>query len=80
MSRYGKNEAARDTGATPKEVSGAWHAAREDAAGSGQLPERNIGKVSDSEHGPTLQKIFDAAGMTGKGKTDGAIGNSKGSK
>ena len=32
MGGYGKNDAAKDTDSTPKQVSEAWHAARDDAA------------------------------------------------
>lgn len=36
-SSYGKGDAAKDTGSSIKEVSGAWHTARDDAVSSGDL-------------------------------------------
>ena len=64
--KYSESDAAKDTNSSSKEVSEAWHSARDDAAGSGHLPERNENKVSDSENGPILAKIFDDAGMVPK--------------
>lgn len=59
VSKYGKGDAAKDTGASIKDTSGAWHAARDDAASSGHLPERNSYKTSDSPEGSALSGIFD---------------------
>lgn len=61
--KYSEKDAAKDTGSSGKEVAEAWHSAKDDAAASGQLPERNANKVSDSEHGPELANIFEKAGM-----------------
>ncbi len=58
MSEYNKNDAAKDTKTTESEVSSAWHDARNDAVKSGDLEERNINKVSDSETGKELYEIF----------------------
>lgn len=55
---YTKKDAAEDTGSSGKEVSHAWHVARNDAASSGELEERNEQKVSDSEEGSFLYSIF----------------------
>jgi len=63
--KYTEQDAAKDTRSSTKETNEAWHAARDDAASSGQLNERNDNKVKDSEHGPELAKIFDKAGMRG---------------
>ncbi len=40
MSAYNEKDAAKDTDSSSKEVSEAWHQAREDAQKSGELPER----------------------------------------
>lgn len=37
MGKYDKGDAAKDTGSTVKEVSGAWHTARDHAVESGDL-------------------------------------------
>jgi len=66
MGEYTKKDASEDTGDSTSKVSEAWHGARDDAAGSGDLPERNANKVSDSEDGPELAKVFDDAGMVPK--------------
>jgi len=58
MSGYTKNDAAKDTNTSAKEVSKAWHQARDDAASSGELDERNENKTSDSETGSILGGIF----------------------
>ncbi len=47
---YSKSDAGRDTDSSAKEVSSAWHDAREDAQRSGELPERAVNKV-DKERG-----------------------------
>jgi hypothetical protein len=64
--KYTESDAAEETESSSKDVSEAWHQAREDAAGSGQLPERNESKVSDSEAGPELHDTFEKAGMIPK--------------
>jgi len=56
VSDYDKKDAAKDTGTTPKKVTRAWHDARDDAAGAGDLEERNRQKVSDSPEG---REIYD---------------------
>jgi len=55
---YDKKDAAKDTKSSVKEVGKAWHQARDDAASSGQLDERNNNKTNDSENGPILRDIF----------------------
>ena len=45
---YGKSDAAKDTNSSVKEVSQAWHQAREDAQAAGELPERAANKASKS--------------------------------
>jgi len=59
--KYTESDAAEETESSEKEVAEAWHSARDDAASSGHLPERNENKVSDSEHGPEISKA-----LTGK--------------
>jgi hypothetical protein len=56
--KYTKNDAAEETDSTPKEVSEAWHAARDDAASAGDLDERNDHKVSDSPEGAEINKAL----------------------
>lgn len=63
--KYSEKDAAKDTQSSEKETKQAWHSARDDAASSGHLPERNDNKLKDSENGPKLGKIFDKAGMRG---------------
>ena len=48
MGGYGKEDAAKDTNVSVKEVSETWHQAREDAQKSGELPERAANKESQS--------------------------------
>ena len=60
MSKYGKGDAAKDTGSSSKSTRSAWHDARDHAAGSGHLSERNKNKVRDSENGSILGGFFDA--------------------
>ena len=67
MSRYSEKDAAKDTGSSSKSVSRAWHDARDDAAGSGHLSERNENKTSDSENGGALNALFSLLGF---GKKD----------
>jgi|GEM_PF-2605277 len=67
MSGYNKNDASRDTNSSSSETGKAWHAARDDAAGSGNLSERNADKTSDSEGGGFLNFLFSLAGF---GKRD----------
>ncbi len=50
---YDKSDAAKDTSSTIKEVSEAWHQAREDAQGSGELPEREANKSKGSSSDDT---------------------------
>ncbi|MBU4224023.1 hypothetical protein KJ934_02280 [Patescibacteria group bacterium] len=63
MSKYSKEDAARDTGVSTKEVSKTWHEARNDASRNGFLSERNANKVRDSESGSTLYNIFKKVGL-----------------
>jgi hypothetical protein len=58
MGGFGKKDAAKETNSSTKDVSHAWHDARDDAAGSGHLNERNENKTSDSETGSILSAIF----------------------
>jgi hypothetical protein len=58
VSKYDKNDAARDTNCTPKDVSRAWHDSRDTAASEGSLGERNSNKTSDSSTGSRLSSIF----------------------
>jgi len=58
MGSYNKKDAARDTSSSSKDVSKAWHQARDDAASDGFLNERNDNKTSDSEEGSILNSIF----------------------
>lgn len=60
MGGYNKEDAAKDTNTSTSKVSEAWHGARDDAAKSGDLNERN---VSDSPHGRELYETFKDAGM-----------------
>ena len=43
---YDKKDAAADTGVSTKEVSRAWHDARDDAQKAGELPERAANKAA----------------------------------
>lgn len=70
MGGYSKQDAAAGTGVSTKEASQAWHQARNDAAGSGELNERNYNKTSDSESGSILGRIFDAVFKPSKGPND----------
>lgn len=45
---YDIKDAAKDTGVSSRHASGAWHQARDDASGSGDLPERNWNKLDSS--------------------------------
>lgn len=65
MSGYNKGDAARETGASTSETSRAWHTARDNAAASGDLPERNSNKTNDSEGGGFLNFLFRLAGFGG---------------
>ena len=58
MAKYTQKDAARDTKSSSRDVSRSYHDARNDAASSGHLNERNESKVSDSEDGPILFQIF----------------------
>jgi hypothetical protein len=49
MGGYDKTDAAKDTGSSTSEVSHAWHAARDDAQSSGELPERAAHKAEKPE-------------------------------
>jgi hypothetical protein len=51
MGGYSKKDAARDTGSSPKDVSRAWHDAKDAAQKSGQLPERAASKAQQSGSG-----------------------------
>lgn len=55
---YTEKDAARDTNSGGRETSRAWHSARDDAASSGELPERNWGKVSDSSAGRAIYSFI----------------------
>lgn len=46
MSKYTEHDAAKDTGASLKEVAETWHQARDDAQKAGELPEREANKAS----------------------------------
>lgn len=58
MGGYDKEDAAKDTNSSVKEVSEAWHQARNDAASSGHLNERNENKVSDSSEGSGIMDFI----------------------
>lgn len=58
MSDWTKKDTAKETSSSVRETSRAWHTARDDAAGSGFLNERNDNKTSDSEEGSILNGIF----------------------
>lgn len=58
MSLWGKKDTARETHSSDRDTSRAFHDARNDAASSGSLDERNESKVSDSEDGPVLFQIL----------------------
>ena len=66
--KYSEKDAAKDTDSSPKEVSEAWHGARDDAAATGDLESRNENKVSDSREGKELYGVFKDAGMVGENK------------
>lgn len=68
MSKWTPKDTSKATGDSTSKVSEAFHQARNDAAASNELSERNISKVSDSEVGPSLQKTFQEAGLVGSGK------------
>jgi len=55
---FDKKDAAKETDCTPKGVSKAWHQARDDAASSGELEERNDNKNNDSENGKIIRSII----------------------
>lgn len=63
VAKYTKEDAARDTGSSTSEVSKSWHKARDDAASSGHLTERNESKVGDSEHGSVIHEFFKSIGL-----------------
>ncbi|CAE7270685.1 unnamed protein product [Symbiodinium microadriaticum] len=46
--QYTKKDAAKDTGVSLKEVSKAWHQARDDAQKAGELPERAARKAAQA--------------------------------
>jgi len=52
---YTKKDAAKETETTTSKVSETWHAARDDAAKSGELNERN---VNDSPEGRSIFAII----------------------
>ena len=58
MGGWSDKDTAKRDGISIKEAKGASHAARDDAAGSGFLNERNDNKTSDSEEGSILNGIF----------------------
>lgn len=58
MSRWTAKDTARKTGSSPSDTNRAFHEARNDAASSGHLNERNEAKVGDSKDGPVLFEIF----------------------
>lgn len=47
--KYTVTDAAKETGTSSREASGAWHQARDDAQKAGELPERAVNKESKSE-------------------------------
>jgi hypothetical protein len=57
---YKEKDAAKDTNTSTSKTAEAWHGARDDAARSGDLNERN---VSDSPEGKDLYKELKDAGM-----------------
>lgn len=63
MSRWDEEDAAEETETSEREVRRAWHDARDHAAGSGQLNERNTRKTSDSREGGILSGIFRKIGL-----------------
>lgn len=58
-----KDDSAEHDNVPAKEVSRAWHSARDDAASSGELDERNSNKTSDSENGGFLNFLARLAGL-----------------
>jgi hypothetical protein len=64
MSKYSQKQAARDTNSNAREARRAWHDARDHAAGSGHLRERNHNKTQDSSEGAWLGKFFRKIGLT----------------
>lgn len=63
-SGYDEKDAAKDTGSSTSEVSRTWHQARDDAASSGHLSERNKPKVSDSPEGRSIWDFFKSKRQT----------------
>lgn len=55
MSGYNGKDAARDTNATRKEVSRAWHDARDHAQKAGELPERAANKQKQAARQQTTK-------------------------
>ena len=64
---YTEKDAAQRAESSVGEVKRTFHTARNDAAASGELPERNDNKTSDSEGGGLLNFLFRLAGF---GKSD----------
>jgi hypothetical protein len=54
VSEYTQDDARNETGASRSEIREAWHEAREDASKSGEVPERDWSKVSDSKEGKAI--------------------------
>jgi len=62
VTQYTEKDAAKDTGDSVPKVKETYHKARDDAAGSGELIERNVSKTShkvdDSSFGSILRGFF----------------------
>jgi hypothetical protein len=67
--KWTKKDTAKETCDSGKKVSAAFHDARDDAASSGDLAERNTSKVSDSPEGKALHKT-----LVEKGAVSGKLG------
>jgi hypothetical protein len=63
MSKWSNEDTQKETGDSASKVSEASHDARDHAASSGDLSERNANKVSDSEHGSALHDFFKGMGF-----------------
>jgi len=63
MSKHTEKDTAKETGSSAKDVSRAFHDARNDAVGRGELSERNSSKTSDSSGGSFLESIFKIVGL-----------------
>lgn len=66
MSKWSKKDTSKYTGDSTRKVSRAEHDARNHAAGSGHLEERNRNKVRDSPNGGLLYEILKNIGFGGR--------------